>query len=835
MARLKLLGGATIEEDGDVLVNAVARRHPLALLAILATSAASSVSRSKIVGMLWPETSESKARRRLNACLHRVRRQLGKASILSVGDDLRLNAEILSCDVLEFERALSDADHETAVGLYGGPFLDGFRLGGSAGFEHWVDRQRARLRGEYRKALETLAQEAERRTDHDVAATWWRELARNDPYDSRHTLRLMQALASAGSPAAALRVAAVHRQILEQEFGTSPPAEMEDFVRQLRDAPRSAGRDTVFEDEAPAWPADPVHRSTASASPSVIEPRASAPGASGSSFQKSRPVVVATVILLLGAAAGVAWLVDDTGESPGLPAEERSVAVIPLDNLSPEGEHAYFARAMTEELTSALSEVPDLLVTSRSSASQFAASGRSVTEFARSLGVSYVLEGSVQRRGERARIHVQLVDARTDKHVWTQTFERELTGLFDVQAEVARQVADRLAASFSERARQRIVARATDDALAYELYLRVTGEGRSSPEERRALLLRAVARDSTFWPAWEQLAFAYLAKERRGEGARWADSSRAAFRRAVEHAPASQLPRLEAYRAMIFGGEEEETIARLRAAVEERPSDLSLVAALGRLYTIRGRLPEAAYWLRQAALLDPLQASRWQDLFPPYWWAGLYATAERALQRAVELDPRRPSVWSQMTLQRMIQGDFDHALAAVDSAEAHGHETAHLLRGFVHWWAGDGEEAATLFSTYDPDSVRTTAPYLPIPVAHALFAAGDSARARAILESFRSVLESQSVQPFNPEWRVFPRLQLAALEGDVTRSVELFRAYVERGGRDYNWYLQSPLFDNLREEPAFREELEGVRRQVEEMSRQMERDLHRERVPLALR
>lgn len=835
MFHLKLLGGATIEEDGGVLTGAVARRHPLALLSILAASSASCVSRSKLVGLLWPDTPESRARRRLNACVHRVRKHLGDASVQSVGDDLQLDERVLSCDVLEFERALSEADHERAVGLYAGPFLDGFRLGDSAAFEHWVDRQRSRLRDGYREALEALAEAAERRGEHDVAATWWRKLTREDPYDSRSALRLMQALVSANNPAAALRVVEVHARLLEREFGTALPSELSDFVRRLRESPTRSGEDAVPERDGSPTPPPPSRRSTTSAPSSAVEARSSPRGSGRPPSGASRPLLAATVALLLAAGIGTLWYVmEDSPGATGSAAQERSLAVLPLDDLSAGGEHAYLARAMTEEITSALSEVPELVVTSRSSASRFPDSGKTVGEFARSLGVRYVVEGSVQRRGERTRIHVQLIDARTDEHLWTQTYERELTGLFDVQVEVARQVADRLAASFSERARQRILASATDDPVAYELYLRQTGAPHLSSEERHALLRGAVAHDSTFWPVWERLAFFYLQKEQRGEGARWADSSRRAFDRAIAHAPSSQVPRLEARRALIFGGDDERSFALLRAAAEERPSDLSLVTALGRMFTFRGRLPEAVRWLRHGALLDPLEASRWQALFPPYWWAGLYGPAERALQRALDIDPERSSVWYQFSLQRMIQGDFEGALAALDSAEARGRGVAGLERGFVHWWAGDVEEAAAIFSGFEPDSVRATPQYLPVPIAHALSEAGDSTRARRIVESFRRVLESQVVEPYDPEWRIFPRLQLAAFEGDVDRSVELLRTYMERGGRDYNWFIQSPLFSELRDEPAFRKELEGLRVKVGEMSREMERDLQRDRGPLAL-
>lgn len=514
-----------------------------------------------------------------------------------------------------------------------------------------------------------------------------------------------------------------------------------------------------------------------------------------------------------------------TAVAPDLPVDERSVAVLPLDNLSPADEHAFFAGAMTEEITSALTEVPELTVKSRNSASQFTRSGLTVAEFASSIGVAYVIEGSVQRSGDRVRITVQLIDARHDEHVWAETYDRRLVDLFDLQVDVARQVADRLAASFTERERERILAGATDVPVAYDLYLQAGG----LPGELNAqidLLRQAVEHDPMFWPAWERLAFGYLARERRGDGAEWADSSRAAFRRAMDSAnhPSTRL-RLGAHEAVIFGGDPDEALARLRAAAEERPNDPVLASSLGRLYRTRGRLPESLYWERQAALLDPLRPERWQTLFPIYYWIRLYDEAERVLERALEVAPGQATVWHQFVWLRMVQDRIDEALAAADSAAAAGSPTALVERALAHWWAEDYENAARVHSQFEISGAERTPDWQFAPMAHARFAVGDSAGGRRIAGELRAMLESRALQDFEPEFRVFPRLQLAALEGDIPATVELFRLYVERGGRDPYWFRRSPLFVTAREHPEFLAELDALDRLVAGMRRQIEREL----------
>jgi TolB-like protein len=119
---------------------------------------------------------------------------------------------------------------------------------------------------------------------------------------------------------------------------------------------------------------------------------------------------------------------DDEGGGPLEPhAEERSVAVLPLDNLRSTDEYAFFADAMTEWIRSALTEVPELTVESRNSAAKFVGSGLAVAKFARTLGVARVIEGTVQRSADRIRITVQLIDARRDEYVWAGTYERRVT------------------------------------------------------------------------------------------------------------------------------------------------------------------------------------------------------------------------------------------------------------------------------------------------------------------------------------------------------------------------------------------------------------------------
>lgn len=248
MPFLHLLGGARIEGHEGVATGRASRRHPLSLLAVLATAESQRVSRGTLAGLLWPETREATARNRLSTVVHQIRGALGPAALISgAGDELKLTADGLECDVWHFRAALQAGLFEDAVEQYTGVFLDGFRPPASVELELRLDRQRARLRRAYHSALEGVARVAEHRGRRDEAADWWRQLVDDEPYDARLTIGLMRALVSAGDRAGALQAGARHTSLLAEELGASPDPEVESLSRQIRN-PEATARGVGHDD-----------------------------------------------------------------------------------------------------------------------------------------------------------------------------------------------------------------------------------------------------------------------------------------------------------------------------------------------------------------------------------------------------------------------------------------------------------------------------------------------------------------------------------------------------------------------------------------------------------
>lgn len=235
MSNLKLLGGAMLEAHDVSLLRPASRRHPMALLSLLAIAPHRTSARGQLIALLWPDVSTDTGRNRLNTYVHQLRSTLGKEAVVSIGDHLRLDPALLSCDVWAFEDAVRANDPTRAAALYDGPLLEGFYLPGSVEFERRIDRERDRLQRAYMRVVETLAEQGEKRSEFRVAADRWLELAAADPYDSRVARRLMQALVNSGNRAAALRVADDHTRLLDEEIGVEPSEEVQALATRLRD------------------------------------------------------------------------------------------------------------------------------------------------------------------------------------------------------------------------------------------------------------------------------------------------------------------------------------------------------------------------------------------------------------------------------------------------------------------------------------------------------------------------------------------------------------------------------------------------------------------------
>ena len=236
MKTILLLGGAGIHGPEGTITGRGPRAR-MALLGVLATSRGRIASRERLAALLWPDNDTDRARHLLREAVYRLREQLGEAALVSAGDEIRVDEGAVGCDVWQFERAVSQGNWLEADRFYRGPFLDGLVIGGSAGFEQWLDAERARLAGLHARAIESLATELTARGEWDGALGLWKRRAAGDPYNSRVALQIMAALDAAGDRGGALRHAVLHAELLATELGAAPDPDVAAFAERLRREP----------------------------------------------------------------------------------------------------------------------------------------------------------------------------------------------------------------------------------------------------------------------------------------------------------------------------------------------------------------------------------------------------------------------------------------------------------------------------------------------------------------------------------------------------------------------------------------------------------------------
>jgi DNA-binding SARP family transcriptional activator/tetratricopeptide (TPR) repeat protein len=340
MFRLQTLGSLALT-DG-LAPGVTTQRRRLALLALLAVAGERGIRRDKLVAYLWPDSPSDNARHGLEQLLYALRRQLGDSALLGP-DPLRLNPEVITSDVAQFEQAIARGAPAEAVRLYLGPFLDGFYLSDATGFERWAEEERIHLASRYACALECLADAARDGSDHAGEIGWRRSLVAMDRWNGRSALRLIQALASAGDGAGALHYARVYEALLRDELDSVPDPPFRVLVRELRavqasgaasDAPASPNAGTGASPnpraEPKPSPADPIpeHPSRALVTPA---PHARDTRSRGPVLRRSsRRIIVALASLVTVIAGVVISLIRQPQRPINQGTNPRVVAVLPF-------------------------------------------------------------------------------------------------------------------------------------------------------------------------------------------------------------------------------------------------------------------------------------------------------------------------------------------------------------------------------------------------------------------------------------------------------------------------------------------------------------------------
>ncbi len=388
---------------------------------------------------------------------------------------------------------------------------------------------------------------------------------------------------------------------------------------------------------------------------------------------RRNPTSALLVASLIALAAAMGWNVWKS-ELVTRPAP-KGIAVLPFENLSHDPDNAYFTEGIEEEILTRLASIANLRVISRSSTQQYQNGPRNLSQIAKQLGVANILEGSVQKAADQVRVNVQLIDARTDSHLWAQSYDRKLTDIFAVQTQIAREVADALQVNLTAREKQTLAVKPTNNLEAHDAYLRgLAFEARSrspfySPDlvgKATAFYQQAVQLDPNFALAWARLsranAYIYNSGTDSTPAAR-REIAKTALDNAQKLEPNSPetLLALGYYQYWVLRDYERAKITfdGIRGLL---PSSSEVPHALGLIARREGQWEQSVTYLQQALALDPRNVRLLMNSAETYAVLRQFPAALKLYDRVLDILPNDLDVMAAKAT--VYQGEGDLKLAS---------------------------------------------------------------------------------------------------------------------------------------------------------------------------
>jgi serine/threonine-protein kinase len=401
------------------------------------------------------------------------------------------------------------------------------------------------------------------------------------------------------------------------------------------------------------------------------------------SVRRTRALLAVATVVVLGMSALFVFQRLWIQNAPLNSAREKSIAVLPFENLSADPNNVYFADGVQDEILTGLSRVADLKVISRTSVLQYKSGvARNLREIAQQLGVANVVEGSVQRSGNRVRVNAQLIDARTEAHLWAETYDRDLADVFAIQSEIAKAIAEQLQAKLSPREKIAIERPPTADVTAFDLYTRaknllligLSSTMKANLLQAADLLNQAIARDPSFFRAYCQLAYAhdalyFLGFDHTPERLALAEAAVQAATRLRPDAGETHLARA---RNLYWGYlDYDGALAELGVARQTLPNDSRVFELKGLIQRRQGRWEESTQNLEHAIDLDPRNFFTLQQIAISYGVLRRYAEQTSVLDRALAIEPNDVTTKVALAfIQFHWKADTGPSHRAIDSVRA---------------------------------------------------------------------------------------------------------------------------------------------------------------------
>ena len=460
--------------------------------------------------------------------------------------------------------------------------------------------------------------------------------------------------------------------------------------------------------------------------------------------------------------------IEGLSSSTSLP--QKSIAVLPFDNLSRDPDNAYFCEGVQDEILTRLAKIADLKVISRTSTQHFKSTPDDLPQIARQLGVAHILEGSVQKAGDQVRVNVQLVNGLTDAHLWAETFDRKLTDIFAVESEIAKTIADTLQAKLSGSEQHAIAARPTENTEAHQLYLkgRFFWNKRTGNDLKKSIdyFQQAIAADPNYALAYAGVADAYvfLPGYTAGTPQDCYPKAMAAAKKALElDDTLAEAHTALALAIWYYDFDFSQANREFQRAIELNPNYATAHQQYGNnTLSALGRFDDAIAEGKRAVELDPLSLVINADLGMNFYYARRYDEAIAQLRKTLEMDPRY--YYAHVNLGQVLAAKraFDEAIEEYKKARALNDD-----------------------------------PFVLGLLGHAYASLGNKTEALKILDQLKDVSRQRYVSVYS-----FAIVYLAL--GDKQEALRaLEQCYQDRAGADIGWIRVDSLVDPLRDDPRF--------------------------------